>query len=547
MSAKVQIIIGPPGCGKTTEVSRLVRDHVESRAAYSDPVPAVVCSLTRAAAAEVASERRGINLPRKAIGTLHSMAYNSIGCPKLYTEKIKDWNDSNKVLLMDGDGSMSGDEPVWDRDNSGKELGDGYRETLDLLRARMIQRHDWPEHIKKFEPRWAAWKRENDVVDFPDMIEMAIESSPTAPGNPSAVFADEVQDMSFLELSLLKKWGMAAGHLTLVGDPRQAIYVWRGAHPELFHSEKVTDKRTLEQSYRVPVAVHAVADRWARHLSDWTDIAYKPRNHPGSATQSHVAWQEPGKRLGDILDEYAAAGKSVMIAASCSYMLAPTIQYLRESARTFCNPWRSARGDWNPLGGRRGISMADRLSAFLKPSNPGWWSWGQVKAFAEPMRSDRMMVRGGKSILSSSEREDHVPAKLGELMEVFSEEGLRELLAVTDETESVRIKWWHGKLSPDAHKRARYSVDVAIRRGSAELSKPPCVYAGTIHSFKGAEADAVILYPDISNSGAREWNGRKKERDSVVRLGYVALTRAKEDLIVGSGCGQEVMPIHHCL
>ena len=72
------------------------------------------------------------------------------------------------------------------------------------------------------------------------------------------------------------------------------------------------------------------------------------------------------------------------------------------------------------------------------------------------------------------------------------------------------------------------------RNGIEVLQKEPRVIVGTIHSVKGGEADNVIVFPDLSpkwlelmeRSG---WEGR----DSVLRLFYVALTRARKRLIVG--------------
>ena len=50
--------------------------------------------------------------------------------------------------------------------------------------------------------------------------------------------------------------------------------------------------------------------------------------------------------------------------------------------------------------------------------------------------------------------------------------------------------------------------------------------------MKGAEADVVYVFPDVSRAGMREWAGRPAQQASVYRLFYVAMTRARETLVL---------------
>ena len=52
------------------------------------------------------------------------------------------------------------------------------------------------------------------------------------------------------------------------------------------------------------------------------------------------------------------------------------------------------------------------------------------------------------------------------------------------------------------------------------------------NSVKGAEADVVYLFPDVSRAGMREWNGKEEQKAAVYRLFYVAMTRAKDTLVL---------------
>jgi superfamily I DNA/RNA helicase len=60
----------------------------------------------------------------------------------------------------------------------------------------------------------------------------------------------------------------------------------------------------------------------------------------------------------------------------------------------------------------------------------------------------------------------------------------------------------------------------------------PQVVVGTIHSVKGGQADVVYLFPDLSQAGDAQYNRGGAARDSVIRLFYVGLTRARETLYI---------------
>jgi superfamily I DNA/RNA helicase len=64
------------------------------------------------------------------------------------------------------------------------------------------------------------------------------------------------------------------------------------------------------------------------------------------------------------------------------------------------------------------------------------------------------------------------------------------------------------------------------------LKQTPRAIVGTIHSVKGGEADVVFLFPDLSRSAAKAYDGQGSTRDSVIRLFYVGVTRAREAVYI---------------
>jgi DNA helicase II / ATP-dependent DNA helicase PcrA len=70
-------------------------------------------------------------------------------------------------------------------------------------------------------------------------------------------------------------------------------------------------------------------------------------------------------------------------------------------------------------------------------------------------------------------------------------------------------------------------LTVLSRHGRKALEEKPKIAIGTIHSVKGGEADAVILFPDISLAAAENY---EKEKDAIIRTFYVGMTRSKQSL-----------------
>src|SRR5436853_2617334 len=99
-------IFGPPGTGKTTNLSRQIRRAVERFGKDS----VLVTSFSRAAAAELA----GLDLPVSAnrIGTLHSHCWHALSRPQIAEVHVEEWNRQNphfritavrKVQKLDGE------------------------------------------------------------------------------------------------------------------------------------------------------------------------------------------------------------------------------------------------------------------------------------------------------------------------------------------------------------------------------------------------------------------------------------------------------------
>lgn len=527
-------IVGPPGTGKTTTLSRLI---AKSCSQYGSEA-VLVTSFTKAAARELVSRNLPLNDDR--IGTLHALCYRALERPKLIDrELLKDWNASYPSMQFGGIGSNL-DDPYGDIESSGAKDGDGLLQELNRLRGLQVPADFWPIRIQNFSQYWADFKDQTFTIDFTDLISRCVEERVPIPHESRVMFLDEVQDFSPLELSLARWWGSSCEELYLGGDDDQVLYRFKGAIPDAFMSPDLPAEQVtiLAQSYRVPRAVHAAATAWVEQIENRIQKDYKPRNVEGAVGQLDInyKWHETLKYR---LEEWIDAGKTVAILASCSFFLDPVKHKLRDWGFPFWNPYRKTRGDWNPLTGRSGtISASDRVRMYRKPvEEAGWWTYRELWEWAGCLKAEDIFHRGAKTLMrrkAEGEETAGLAVEVDDLEKWFADPVAAEKATAGD------VVWLQSNLLDTYRKPIGYACNILEARGAKALKEQPKIILGTIHSVKGGEADIVVLFPDLSPAGYQEWTTPGEARDSVRRMFYVGQTRAKEELYWAQPVGPSI-------
>lgn len=502
-------LIGPPGTGKTTTLAAAIAHHAKERG--SDRVIAV--SHTKAAAAELAG--RHMPLPRENIGTLHSFAYRAIGSPPVV---------DSKAFSQEHRWKMGADIDTEEVAFRGTAEGDKLLSEYERQRNLCSRQDYWPADVVDFARAWEGFKADTGTIDFTDMISFASSDTDCAPQEPEIMVVDELQDTSRLQWKLIHRWGAHCARVITAGDSDQSLYQFAGAEPEYFLEVRPERQRVLEQSYRVPRAVHAIALPWIQQITNREDIRYLPRDFEGCVERSCATIKYPEALIGTIGDKLAQ-GKTVMVMAACGYMIAPLVAVLRREAIPFANPWRTKSAGWNPLHDKGENSTIAALKAFLIPHTENRW-WTKREAVRWVAITKGLLGHGGKKTL-----EQYLPDKadpedvLRTLQGCFAcpEDFGRFLVGPPDCLDALE-----GALLKSKEDAAEFPFDVMRKHGIEKLAESPRLFVGTIHSFKGAEADCVFVWPDLSFSGFQEWVGGG--RDSILRTFYVAMTRAREEL-----------------
>ena len=256
------VVLAGAGSGKTRVLTRRIAWRVLN--GETDPNRVLTLTFTRKAAAELRDRQRQLGLrDRIPAGTFHGIAL---------TQLRQRWTERRTIppTLLDRKVRLVA-QLVGQR--KGVEITDIVSE-IDWARARLIepdQYHDAalragrtppipPENLAELMVRYQQEKRRKRLVDFDDLLTLAIRDLRADPDYAAAIrwrhrhfYVDEFQDVNPLQYELLREWQGDRPDLFLVGDPNQAIYGWNGADPELLRKMADADDTTvveLNDNYR---------------------------------------------------------------------------------------------------------------------------------------------------------------------------------------------------------------------------------------------------------------------------------------------------------
>ncbi len=223
------LIVAGPGTGKTRTLTHRIAHHV--RAGIVEPEQCLAITFTRRAAAEMA-DRLGRLLAdgasRATVTTFHAIGLRIL-------------REHHDRLGLTADFGIATEAQRLDI------LTDfiGERRAARTVLADLSAARRGGVGSDGFHERYVGALRERDLVDFDDLVVepvVMLDADPTLVADYRRRFqliaVDEYQDVDVTQYRLLRHLAPRDGNLTVIGDPDQSIYRFRGADVGFFLSFK---------------------------------------------------------------------------------------------------------------------------------------------------------------------------------------------------------------------------------------------------------------------------------------------------------------------
>jgi superfamily I DNA/RNA helicase len=416
--------------------------------------------------------------------TLHSLAYRCLGIsnkdmmkPENYREFAKEAGIDLGIEHGEEDFMIKADHPVLNEINiariRGEDLRTHYnRSSMDI---------EW-YHFEYVERAYRQYKEANDLMDFTDLLERIADEPHRLP-KLEVLIIDEAQDLSRLQWRLVAELAARAKRSFLAGDDDQALYNWAGADVDSFLGFQ-GESLVLEQSYRVPAKIHALADTIVKRIRTRQPKTWNPREEEGD-----VKFYNDFEHIDITQGEW-------LILASTNYLL------------NDMHNWIKSQGLLFERHGHRSINEAVMIAVL------GWETLRKGKEIPFPVVKQIYKHLGSNYI-----RRGHKTLKNADPLLMYSMEDLKTNHGLY--TDAI----WHEALTKISEDKRDYIIAL-LRRGTKITGKVN-IKLSTIHGAKGGEADNVLLLTDLSGKFANEYD---KNSDDIHRLLYVGITRARKAL-----------------
>lgn len=405
--------------------------------------------------------------------------------------------------------------------------------------------------------RYGAYKNAMGFIDFADQEALALDLldrddvKATISDRYRILVVDEFQDTSPIQLALFMKIADLTGEVLWVGDPKQSIYRFRGADPDLVDAvrnalehrgSKLETLNTSWRSHERPLEL--TSELFTRTLGEDSNAAIRPADAVANERRGGAVevWQPDVKKAGT-LDECASAAARGVVRLLEDERIAP--RDIAVLARTNANAARVGKklallgipntaSRPHPAKTREGRVIAAGLAYLtdrgddkalielvtLLPAHSAHDTWFEDLSRATASDADPGEVRSRRAALLATWRDDPVLAPIEVLRRGYADLTVPEAVAAIVDALDVRglIAGWTvprertGTLDGILAMARTYLERCEATSTSPSVpgflvhfpdATPPdvsgaeeSVFVGTIHSAKGLEWRVVCILLD---------------------------------------------------
>jgi hypothetical protein len=377
----------------------------------------------------------------------------------------------------------------------GEVFDDDYLRIYDRSRLRMVSlEQEFKESadydmsypaLLQMVGTWENYKAANGKLDFTDMLIKFLQIGETP--RLELLIVDEAQDLTPLQWAVVRRLMETAKETYFAGDDDQAIHTWAGVDIKLFLGSS-DDKQILNQSFRIPQKVHALANSVVQRIHIRQPKLWMPTEHEGSVSFHMDRRTVP-------LDQ-----GSWTIMARTNFQVNELAKSLREDGVFF------QRGNVRSVS----LPLSQGIDAWFRLLKGEMLTKDEVKALMKRLPKigkHKALTSGAMAALDTGDPEGRYSLELlqrdygllinGGGVEVFD----------LSEDEEIYIR--------------------SLLREGVKLTEDPRIKIATIHSMKGGEDDNIMLLTDSTRNCALS-----QDQDSESRVWYTGVTRTKENLHV---------------
>lgn len=581
------LIVAGAGTGKTRTLIYRLAYLVETGIR---PEQIVLLTFTRRAANDMTARATDLldgRCEKVQGGTFHAFCLQvlrrhapTLDLPRNFT--VLDAADAADVLsVLRAQGDYGSGEERFPQKNTLYKMYSAATNRDETLRKVLSRRY--PQYkgqlpkLAELQTEYRRYKQAHGMLDFDDLLERTLELfdkddsiRQQVAGRCKHVLVDEYQDTNALQAELVKQFSSVHGNVTVVGDDAQSIYRFRGADfrnifrfPDEFPDAEILK---LEQNYRSTQPILDLANRvieeanrsYEKTLFSEMENGELPALVPAAdgemesrfVAQMIMRLREDGVPLNEIAVLFRSSHNAYDLEVELNRRNIPYVKYggmkLNEAAH-----------------------IKDVLAHLKVAENPeDAASWNRILQLLHGIgpKTAQDLIEWATEVADdpfvASDEGPFSSRYISALKDLFSI--LRAIrdpdLPVAEQVETVLDYYQpilekeysddYPKREPDLDHLAGLAVNyqsrqrflsslaldpielTALEQEAAEDDEPPLVLS-TIHSAKGLEFHTVFLIRALdgtipSRHALREEGGTDEE----LRLFYVAITRAEENLFI---------------